>query len=360
MKSLQLSVLFLTKYEHMGASSRYRFFQFFGVLESLGVRCQASPFFTDDYLLHRYALGRGYVSDYLKALYRRLKSLLCVSKYDVVVIEKELLPYFPSILENIFHFARIPYVVDYDDAVFHQYDLHPNQVLRFLLKAKIPQVMRNASLVTAGNNYLADFAIAAGAKRVEVVPTVIDLDRYPKCSPPQNSIFTIGWIGSPTSSHNLRSIAPALAQLCADGRARVVLIGSGRVDLPGVPSEIFDWRETEEVAFMQSFDVGIMPLDDEPFQRGKCGFKLIQYMGCGIPVVASPVSVNREIVDHAENGFLAKTGTEWFDYLNALRENRELRIKLGAAGRGKVERQYCLGVVAPRLASLLRSIGGSI
>jgi glycosyltransferase involved in cell wall biosynthesis len=351
-------VLFLTKYARNGASSRYRFFQYLPWLAQAGIHCQVMSLFDDAYLVHRYQSGRGHVGDIARAFLRRLAALATVRRFDLVVVEYELLPYFPALPERWLGWLGVPYVVDYDDALFHQYDQHKHGWVRHLLGRKIALVMRKAHLVTAGNAYLADYAHRAGAKRVEIIPTVIDLERYPRAiaTQPSNSIFTIGWIGSPATAKYLEAIATALAEICADGMGRVRLIGSGPVDLPGVPFEVLQWDETTEVSAMQQFDVGIMPLPDEPWERGKCGFKLIQYMACGLPVVASPVGVNCEIVEPGVNGFLAGTTEEWAQALRTLLDDAGLRQRMGQVGRLKVEERYSLQVTGPRLAELIKSV----
>lgn len=138
--------------------------------------------------------------------------------------------------------------------------------------------------------------------------------------------------------------------------ARLRLIGAGKVELPGVPVEYCTWNEATEVALLRTLDVGIMPLVDSPWERGKCGLKLIQYMACGLPVVASPVGVNAQIVRHGENGFLASTPQEWEAALAHLLMCPSLRQRMGASGRALVENQYTVQVQAPRLAKLLRSL----
>lgn len=351
-------LLFLTKYARNGASSRYRSYQYLPYFENAGFDCTVSPLFDNDYLEYKYRLGKARLSDVMKAFMRRCKALLNAGRYDLVVIEKEVLPYFPALPERWLNRRRIPYVVDYDDALFHQYDSNSRTWVRQLLGKKIARVMNGARLVTAGNRYLADYARSSGAEYVATVPTVIDLERYPEqlVGNQENSVFTVGWIGSPATAKYVEEIGPALAAFCADGKGRVRLIGSGKVDLPDVPYEVIPWVEGDEVAQLQQLDAGIMPLLDSPWERGKCGFKLIQYMACGLPVVASPVGVNTEIVVDGENGFLASNQEEWIRALNRLRNDRELRRSMGAAGRDVVEERFSLQVTAPRLECLMHDI----
>lgn len=353
-----MKVVFFTKYTRTGASSRYRSYQYLPALEAAGMRFTVSPLFDDAYLAHKYAHGRARPRDVLRAFARRLWATLSVPGGSVVVIEYELLPYFPALLERWLAWRGCRKVVDYDDALFHQYDEHSNKWVRRLFGRKIATVMRLAHTVVAGNTYLADYGLRAGASRVEVIPTVINLGRYPlREAIGETDVFTIGWIGSPSTARYLRDIAPALAEVCKDGRARVRLIGSGPVDLPGVPVAVLPWSEETEVDEIRRFDVGIMPLPDEPWARGKCGFKLIQYMVCALPVVASPVGVNSEIVDEGGNGFLACDIQGWVEALERLRANVALRRRMGAAGRRRVEERYCLAVTAPKLIGVLEAAG---
>ena len=353
-----ISVLFLTKYARNGASSRYRTFQYLPHLEQAGIACEIRPLFDEAYLVHRYESGRGHLRDLLRAFIRRLVSLTKARHFDLIVIEYELLPYVPAFLESFLGWLGVPYIVDYDDALFHQYDQHRLSVVRRLLGQKIARVMHGARLVIVGNRYLAEYAHRAGSQRVEIIPTVVDLDRYPPPSPPRSIAdkpLTIGWIGSPTTAGYLQTIAPALAAVCVDGRARVSLIGSDPVDLPDVPVDVQTWSEATEVSQLQQCDLGIMPLPDEPWARGKCGFKLIQYMACGLPVVASPVGVNQDIVEPGVNGFLARSDEEWRLALSSLLHEQQLRQRMGQMGRRRVESHYSLQVTAPRLVKAILS-----
>ena len=345
--------LLLSRYSRLGASSRVRTYQYLTYLEDHGVHVTVAPLVGDDYVQDLYAGHRKKWAIIIKAYLERMTNVFRSSQFDLLWVERELFPWLPSFGIRFLVHRRIPYVVDYDDAVFHRYEVYPNFVVRNLLRSKIDYVMRHSRLIIAGNRYLADRAIKAGAEKVEILPSVVDLERYSVDPPGRHERFTIGWIGSPATKHYLHLIAPALADLCKDNRARVVLVGAGSIELPHVPLEILPWSEETEVASIQDFDVGIMPLPDDPWTRGKCGYKLIQYMACGRPVVASPVGVNEEIVEGNVNGFIARTAEDWVRLLTTLRNDPNLCKRMGMAGRKKVEERYSLQVTAPRLLSLL-------
>jgi glycosyltransferase involved in cell wall biosynthesis len=188
---------------------------------------------------------------------------------------------------------------------------------------------------------------------VSIVPTVIDIDRYVASPRPQRDTVTVGWIGSPSTGHYLEPVKPVIAELA--GLARAVAIGARADQVAGSAFAAVPWTEESEVASLGEIDIGIMPLADTPWERGKCGYKLIQYMGLGLPVVASPVGVNNLLVD-SSNGYLASTQNDWRAALRALATDRQLRLKLGSAGRERVVAEYSLQVWAPRLAALFRGI----
>jgi glycosyltransferase involved in cell wall biosynthesis len=350
-----LKILFFPKYTTEGASSRYRTYQYLPSIRSAGFSFKVFPLFGHNYLAIKYSRGRGHLVDILQAFISRLWAVLSVPRGTIVFIEYELLPYCPPWLERWLVWRGCKIVLDYDDALFHQYDSHRSRLVRGLLGNKIKDVMRQASTLIVGNTYLADYARRACAADVEVVPTVVDLERYCLMAPRSKSaVLTIGWIGSPSTSPYLKAVAPALAAVCKDGRARLHLIGSGPIDLPDIPIKLITWCDDTEISEMCRFDVGIMPLPNEPWARGKCGFKLIQYMACGLPVVASPVGVNTEIVDNGINGYLASTIEEWIVALNQLRADVEMRHRMGLAGRKRVEDAYCLNATAPKIVDLLK------
>lgn len=352
-----MRVLLLTRYDRLGASSRMRMLQYLPWLTSADMDVTVSPLFPDAYV-QGLQQGQRKPWQVFTAYWGRLRTLLNSGDHDLLWIEKECLPWLPAWVEQVLLPARIPYVLDYDDAVFHYYDEHRSALVKHLLGTKHPALMRNSSLVVAGNSYLAKFARAAGAPWVEVVPTTVDLTRYetieaqgsnvPK-SPP-----CVGWIGQRATADFLRPLTPLFESLTARALGRFAAIGIDTQAL-SLPMASIPWSESSEVASIKGFDVGIMPLVDGPFERGKCGYKLIQYMACGLPVVASPVGVNAEIVEHGVNGFLANTPQEWEYALTTLLTDAALRQRMGQAGRRKVEEHYSLQVTGPRLADLLKN-----
>jgi glycosyltransferase involved in cell wall biosynthesis len=354
-----MKILLLSRYSRMGASSRYRSHQYVPLLQEQGCKITVSPLLDDKYLQ---CLFRGQpvpLCNVIRAYGRRLVELLQASCYDIIWLEYEALPWLPAWMEKLLFRTQIPYVVDYDDAIFHRYDQHTLRVVRRLLGTKIDRVMRNAALVIAGNEYLATRAQHAGAVRIELLPTVIDLNAYPLGPQPVNSVFTLGWIGSPITAQYLKHIHSALIEVCRNNEVRIVAIGAKSLDLQGVRIENKSWSETTEGRDLQQFDVGIMPLPDSLWERGKCGLKLIQYMASARPVIGSPVGVNREIIDDGINGFYATSPADWIRAVQTLKHDKTLRQQMGTMGRLKVEQHYCLQVTAPKLLQLLHETKAS-
>ena len=350
-----MRVLFLTKYGSTGASSRYRFLQYIPYLESKEILCTVSPLFDDRYLDRRFGGQRKSTALVVGAFIRRLRAMRESRKFDLLVIEKELLPFVPSPFERWFG-SEVPFIIDYDDAQFHHYDQHPSWMVRRLLGEKIHRIMGNATAVVVGNDYLAAYARTAN-ECVKILPTVIDLSRYDVPQEPPPYPFKIGWIGTPLTAQYLENIAAPLRAFCASHPATIVAIGSGPIDL-GTPVEMHPWAYENEVSQMARFHVGIMPVPDRHFERGKCGLKLIQYMGCRKPVIAAPVGVNVDLVGDRERGFLARHQSEWYDALKTLFDAPETARTMGRAGRVLVEQKYSLDQAQVRMAEIISECVG--
>jgi glycosyltransferase involved in cell wall biosynthesis len=344
-------ILALPKYGPKGASSRLRFLQYFSPLQAAGLTIEQHALLSDEALLLRYQTGRYSIIQLLKSYASRIQALLKRGRFDLLWVEKEALPWLPLWFELLM-LRGVPYVLDYDDAIFHHYDNHRLKWVRKLYGRRIDGLMANATLVVAGNRYLAKRAQDAGAPWVELLPTVIDLERYPNIPMPKASkvdgLPRIVWVGSPSTARYLELLQEPLQQLAQRLPFMLRVVG-GKINIPGVQVEIIEWSEASEVHSISTADVGVMPLTDSLWEKGKCGYKLIQYMACSLPVVASPIGVNTEIVEDGANGFLAVDTTAWVTALEQLLTQPNLAMTMGQSGRRKVENEYCLQVTATKL-----------
>jgi len=353
-----MKVLILTKYSRMGASSRLRTLQYIPYLESQGYRCTVQSLFDDQYLHSLYTHSHRSPWAIFMRYLKRLIALSGCFRYDLIWVEYEIFPYLPAFAERLLRLMGKAYVVDYDDAVFHNYDLSSNWLVRQLLGRKIDVVMRNSACVVAGNSYLVERARAAYAPCVEQVPTVVDQTRYRQRETGAKQPMVIGWIGSPATQHFLLGVREGISRACQAQGARLLLVGATvqvADAFPDVDVEIAIWSEDCEVELIKRMDVGIMPLSDGPWEKGKCGYKLIQYMACGIPVIASPVGANVALVSGSQCGLLANSDAEWEGALLQLLQAPEQREALGNAGRKSVEETYSLQRNLPLLAEVIRS-----
>jgi glycosyltransferase involved in cell wall biosynthesis len=350
-----MRILALTKYGNLGASSRLRTLQYLPGLRQRGWSIEVSPLLGDDYLLALYR-KQPVAFRVLRGYWSRLRRILSRGEWDIVWVEKEVWPWCPAWFERLLRPHGCKLVVDYDDAMFHRYDQHRSAVVRHVLGHKIDAVMRDADLVLAGNGYLAERARAAGAKRIERVPTVVDLARYRLRSGQEHQVPVVGWIGSPATIRLLSPMFEVLAKLARSQKVRFTAIGARSDQVEGSPFEAIPWSEASEVDLLGQLDIGIMPLQDTPWERGKCGYKLIQYMACGLPVVASPIGVNAEMIQDGRQGFLARDANDWVGALTRLLSDPQLRDEMGAQGRALVQSQYSLESWVPRVADMLESM----
>ncbi len=353
-----MKVLFLHKYSQKAASFRYRFSQYYSHLEKLGIECDTLSLLEDSYLEKKYSKEPISKMELLGCYFKRVRNVLKAKRYDATVIYFELLPYIPFFIEKWFLKKLHPFVIDMDDALFLQYDKNSNRALRWGLKNKIGKVLQEASHVFAGNPNLAAYAHNWN-ENVSVVPTVVDLNTYSsrKSNFPMSGALTVGWMGSPSTSQSLNLIKDPLERLVNKKNWKLNLVGASR-------EAIGDWHPTRpwsEETFLKDLlhmDIGIMPLEDTEWSRGKCGFKLIQYMACGLPVVASPVGVNSEIIEHGKSGFLATTESEWNQAFDAFDSNRELLSQFGTRGYERVTTQYNVQSQALVVSKILHDLRG--
>ncbi len=355
------NIALLARYAPLGASSRVRFLQYLPLLHQAGLQTTCFPLFSDDYLRRRYR-GEATAALQIQLLWRRIRQMPAITRagrFDLLWIEKELLPYLPYRFERLLLGRRIPYALDFDDAIFHNYDLARLAPLRWLLGDKIDRLMAGARLVTCGNTYLAERARRAGAAWVETVPSTIDFEKYRVQPLPEQPAISrqhplrLVWIGSPATVHYLALVRNALEHLSARHPIELRVIGAPAPDWPNIRSQSIVWDASTEATELASAHVGIMPLHDTPWEQGKCGFKLIQYMAAGLPIVGTGVGMNRDIIRDGINGFSAADTHEWVLHIEHLLHDPGLRSRLGRAGRQAAEQQYSIAALGPRLADLL-------
>ena len=247
------------------------------------------------------------------------------------------------------------FVFDMDDALDLPPPGHPageSELARY--RRNFLATIRDADLVLCGN---AELASKVPHGRTAIVPTPIDTERFApgKVAPPSGP--TLGWVGHSDNLPYLAALAEPLRELGRKHPSLKLVVAADRsIEIPGVAVEFRKWRIADEVACFAGFSAGLMPLDDTPWARAKCAFKAIQYMALGIPVVASPVGMNRELIRDGANGFLAADGAAWLAALDALLADRDLARRIGAAGRATVERDYALAREGPRVAGLVREL----
>lgn len=354
-----MKVGFLTLATEGGASPRHRVYQYVPWLERAGIRCTVLPAVSAGTSRRFYGKGTGLANAVYQGieLSRRLAQLARVSRFDVVVVQKALLTVGIRGLDRLTRLARRR-VVDVDDAVHLGPPHRLPGWLRLLEDTDQPaRMMAGAERVVAGSEALAA-AVRRLNPRVSVIPTSVDTDRFRPAWRRGNGTPVIGWIGSPSTAPYLEILREVLPRLARRHRFVLRVVGAQAPDLPGVAVEAHPWDPDREVADLQGFDIGIMPLPDTPWTRGKCGLKAVQYLAVGTPAVCSPVGAAPEIVRNGREGFLSRTEEEWEETLSALLADPDLRLGLGAAGRTRAEERYSVRANARLLARILEDVGG--
>jgi len=348
--------LVFAKYSTLAASTRQRIVQAMPYLEQAGIALNIHPLFDNDYLARLFSGQSRSAVGVANAYVKRVARLLNTRDYDFLWVHYELFPYLPGFMERLIGISGKPVLYDFDDAIFHQYDQNPRALVRALLGKKLVPLLRRTDIALCGNAYLRAYA-SQYCTRTELIPTTVDISVYTlRALTEPGAAVTVGWIGSPSTWRYCEALTGVLEEFISlPGRA-VLVVGAQRAADSGSSFEFRDWSEADEIADIQRMDIGIMPVPDEPWARGKCGYKLIQYMACGIPVVASPVGVNREIVQHGVNGFLASTNQEWREALECLATDSGLRQRMGQAGRARAVAEYSIQRYGPQMAKLIHSL----
>jgi glycosyltransferase involved in cell wall biosynthesis len=268
----------------------------------------------------------------------RLYQLLQIPRKAKIVIEKELFPFIPFWFEKYLLKKHIV-ILDYDDAIFTFYEQHKLFIIRKLYEKKIDQLMVLSDTVICGSHFLFERAEKSRSKNVKLIPTVVDISRYKVQNDKSSDLPIIVWIGTPSTIHFIELIKPVLQELSEKYLFKFRVIGCLKFNIPGVNVECFEWSLDNEIKLISEADIGVMPLYDTDWEKGKCGYKLIQYMASGLPVVASAVGENNYIVQ-SSCGYIAKSQANWIEFLSILLEQEHLRESMGNIGRIHAERYY--------------------
>jgi len=354
-----MKILFLVPYPKEGASNRYRVEQYLPYLKREGIRYSLHPFWKS--FAYKTLYRNGY---YLRKVFFficgticRILDILTLFRYDVVFIHREAYPIGGAFFETITSFLKKSIVFDFDDAIFLPASSRPNNFIeRFKNPKKVAVIISKSAAVISGNSFLANFALRYNHS-VTIIPTPIDTDKYyPQDRKPSNKIV-IGWIGSATTLDFLKPMEDVFIRLSKQFTDIEFKIVGGDFCINGLSGVISKpWSLAEEIEDLKGFDIGIMPMPDNEWTKGKCGFKAILYMSMGIPCVCSPVGMNNEIITDGINGFLANSEEEWIEKLSRLIKDPGLRKRLGGAGRKTVEDKYSLKANAPKYIEVLKKV----
>ncbi|WP_415234880.1 glycosyltransferase family 4 protein [Sneathiella sp.] len=355
-----MRVLFILPHPIEGPSSRFRVYQYIPYLREHGIECDIRPFVSSEHVQELYATGNTGTKIVLtlRGLAARMRDVVYAQKYDIVFILREAFALGPPFLERALKKACGRMVFDFDDAIYTRSLAYDNPVDRLRDFSKTAKVIAAADTIITGSSYLAAYAKqhSQSTGQVRVLPTVVDDQIYrPKNNRAKDETITLGWIGTPRGSHYVADLMPVFKELCNRfQQLRMVFVGVEPFDTENLPIELRDWSLKREIDDISDFDIGIMPLTDDEETRGKCGFKIIQYMSCGVAPVVSPVGANTDIVTDGETGLFANTPNQWRDQISRLIEDETFRKQMAEKGRQRVAEQYSLSVTAPKLLEILR------
>jgi len=351
-----MKILFIVPYSTEGASNRFRVEQYLPYLDKEGIEYDIRPFVSSRFykILYSKKQRAKKIIYFIQSFFNRILDVIRLRRYDLVFIHREACPFGPPIFEWLIYKFKKPIIYDFDDAIFLQNYNLANRFYRFLkFPSKTKEIIKMASMVIVPNVFLKEYT-GKFNEHVYIIPTPIDTDKFKIAAKSPNKLV-IGWVGSFTTASYLKVVFNAMQQLSKKYDFVLKVFGAGEIiSIPGVKIENHDWHLKEEVEYFQSIDIGIYPLIDTLWARGKAGFKAIQYMAVGVPVVASSVGMVKDFIEDGVNGYLVKTEEEWVEKISKLIEDSNLRRSIGLAGRKTVEEKYSLKLNAFKFLEVIR------
>jgi glycosyltransferase involved in cell wall biosynthesis len=364
-----MRALLLSTLPREGPSARPRLFAYERHLRARGIEPVFAPLLSSRAARGFYRLGavaRGArLAWALSGAVARLTRLLRAGGFDVVVVHRDLLPRGNRLALRLLERARVPWVYDFDDAVYlaprdfvDASEPSRERMARGKDPGEVSDLAAGAAVVLAGNETIAAWARERN-RDVRVQPTPVDTDVFRPPLRPGGGDGVVGWIGSPTAAYCIRSLRGALTRLAGRRRFTLHVVGAGeRVDVPGVTSVERAWDLAREADDYRELAVGLYPLPDNEWTRGKCGYKALLYMASGAVPVVSPVAVNAQIVEHGVRGFHATSDDEWVAHVDRLLGDPELRAEMSVRGRAFVEERYSVRALQEPFAQALFDAAG--
>ncbi|MEM1135524.1 MAG: glycosyltransferase family 4 protein [Bacteroidota bacterium] len=340
-----MKILILAPYPRQQApSQRFRFEQYLDILEENGINYDYEPFIDDNTwkILHKPGYFFQKVTGVIRAFIRRFIKILSLKPYAYIFIHREAShigpPVFEWIIAKIF---KKKIIFDFDDAIWlPNYTAHNKAFNKLKYYAKIKKILCWSHKVSAGNTYLANFAREFNTE-IKVNPTTIDTLHYHNNVKKQNTkAVVVGWTGTITTIKYLQSLIPVITKLEKHYNFTFKVIANENPNFDLKSFSFKKWEKATEIEDLLSFNVGLMPLVEDKWSKGKCGFKALQYMSLGIPALVSPVGVNTEIVTHGKDGFICETEADWFLYLEKLINDAPLREVLGKTARQTIIKKF--------------------
>ena len=340
-------------------SQRYRIEQWLPHLKAQGITVDLIPFADEALMRHLHRPGRRAMKAVAGAsrFARRFLDVVAATRYDVVLIHRNVAVGGPALLERLLSLTGKPVIFDFDDAIFLLHTTEANRRFGWLkFPGKTATICRLSAHIVTGNSYLAEYARQFN-NRVTIIPSSVDTDCYrPAKKSKSNGRVVIGWMGSSTSQTHLEMFAPALSKLLARRDVELRVVSDREPVLQGVRFNWRPWSAGTEIEELVQFDIGIMPMPDDQWARGKCAMKALLYMSAGIATVCSAVGANCDVIRHGENGLLAKTTEDWANHLGALIDDPRLRERLGLAGRQTIEQRYSMKSSAELFSRVVRNV----
>lgn len=359
-----MNVLFLTQTDQIGASARYRVYQYLSYLRKEGINYVVSPAVRAR-VLNRYNSNNFNIINkaayYFSIISKRIDDLKRVNVFDCVFLQRDILVHVYPFVEKLIAARQKNIIFDFDDAIA----LYPRSRRLGILfrpfwdKRKIERIIKLSKHIIVGNNFLKTY-VKNFTDKVTLIPTSIDLNYFKfstdklKC---KNRKITIGWIGSQGTFGYLVDIFPALTELSKKYNILLKVVGSAGPKVRGLEIEYKDWLFDYEIDDMRDFDIGIMPLTNDDWSRGKSATKLLQYMAVGVPSIVSPIGVNSEIIEDGINGFLAVTKEDWMRKIALLIQDQQLRNRIVINAQNYVEKYYSVQVNAQKFLEVIKNVG---